>query len=70
MRCKEYHKYDFSLIDSNEVFIEVCSRCKHKNITRKGNEGRIDNKKFLQEHKLEFAQKGKIYDKEYNRNTR
>lgn len=51
--------------------VEVCSICKKKLVTKKGPKGKIDNKKYLYEHKRDFLQPGdKDYDKEWGNKKR
>lgn len=67
------HKYQL-IRETGEAIIEVCSRCKKKLITKKCRKtGRIDNKKYLKEHAVEFAQPrgrtSKLYEKHYGKYT-
>lgn len=55
-KMTHYHKY--KIVGQNEkAVVEICEECKHKLITRKNKDGRIDNKTYLKEHARDFAQK-------------
>jgi len=64
------HLHTFTTINSNkEGFTEICTECKFKNTVRTGNKGRIDNKKYLELHKRDYAQPNgrtkHVFDKYY-----
>jgi predicted Rdx family selenoprotein len=66
------HLHDYQEIsNTSEAQVEVCRECKHKLITRKDRNGRIDNEKYLKEHIRDTAQPGgrtkKIFKKYYGK---
>jgi len=54
------HLHDFVMIKYDaEIAIEICKECKKKVFYRKGRfDGRIDNVKYLKDHRRDFVQKG------------
>ena len=58
-----------TILDTPEVQIDICIECKEKLIYKKCRRtGRIDNHKYLIEHKKDFLQKrDKSYDKYYGK---
>lgn len=60
-----YHSY-VPVIENNDGVTEVCSECKHRLVTKKDKNGRIDNKKWLREHKRDVAQPRGISHKIFN----
>ena len=55
------------LLDNKEVFIDLCKKCHKKLIYKKcRHSGRIDNKKYREEHIVDMLQNGdKLYKKYY-----
>lgn len=72
MKClNNEHQYDL-IHDSVEAVVEVCNKCKKKLVSRKDKKTeRIDNKRYLKEHVVDFAQPNgrtrKIYEKHYGK---
>lgn len=50
-----YHRYEI-VSDNADGTVEVCKECKKRLVTKKGRDGRIDNKKYLKEHIADTAQ--------------
>jgi hypothetical protein len=49
--------HDYQIItDSEHGLVEKCKLCRKRLVTRKGNKGRIDNKKYREEHRRDFLQ--------------
>ena len=64
---KHLHRYK-RLAENKEAIVEYCEVCKKKLVTKKCRKaGRIDNEKYLQEHRLDFLQKG---TREYNKHNK
>lgn len=68
-----YHNYK-PVSENNDGVVEVCVECKHRLVTKKDINGRIDNKKYLASHSRDTAQPtgvtSKIFKKYYgNRKT-
>ena len=67
------HNHTYQIIkDTAEAIVEYCTQCKKKLITKKDlRTGRIDNKTYLKEHAVDFAQPHgrtkKIYEKHYGK---
>ena len=64
------HYHDYVRISENDDGVtEVCTECRHRLITKKDRNGRIDNKKYLKEHIRDTSQPygktGKIFHKYY-----
>lgn len=49
------HDYQFILESPNGI-VEKCKLCKKRLVTNKGIRGKIDNKKYLKEHRRDFLQ--------------
>ncbi len=64
------HRYE-AVSDSSEAMVEVCKACKKKLVTKKGRDGRIDNKSWLKEHVADTAQPtgstAKVFKKLYGK---
>lgn len=55
------------ILDTAEVKIDICKECKKKLICRKDKFGRIDNKKYAEDHKRSYLQsKDPLFKKYYN----
>lgn len=52
---EHYHRYS-PISDSPDAIVEVCTECKHRLVTKKSKDGRIDNKKWLKDHIADTAQ--------------
>jgi hypothetical protein len=54
-----------TILDTAEALIDICIECKEKFIYKKcRHSGRIDNERYLKDHKRDFLQKGtKLYEK-------
>lgn len=51
------HLCDYKIIkETDDGVYEICRECKKKLKTPKGKDGRIDNKKYLKEHRKDFLQ--------------
>jgi len=65
------HLHNFRKVNENkDGIVEICVECKFRLITKKDSScGRIDNRKYLQEHKLDtlqpFGRTGKLFRKYY-----
>lgn len=65
------HEHDYRTIN-DDIYgkLEICRECKYKLLTKKDSKtGRIDNRKYLQNHQRDTAQPGgrtgKIFSKYY-----
>lgn len=57
-----------TILDNAEATVDVCKICKEKFVYKKcRHTGRIDNRRYLKDHEIDFLQKGvdKLYDKYY-----
>ena len=64
------HLHDYKIVqETKNGIIEVCRQCKHKLKTKKGFNEKINNKKYLKEHRRDFLQPwgetAKDFKKEY-----
>lgn len=51
------HLHDYQIVSENKEGVrEICKTCRKILVTRKDKNERIDNKKYLQEHKRDFLQ--------------
>jgi len=50
-----YHRYS-TVSENQDGVVEVCTECKKRLVTKKGRDGRIDNRKYLKEHVADTAQ--------------
>jgi hypothetical protein len=59
-----------TLVDNHEAVVDYCQECKTKLTYKKCRySGRIDNKKYREEHKRDFLQRyDKLYKKYYPEN--
>lgn len=56
-RCKKNWLCDFKILESNDtVQVEVCLFCGKKVIYNKAEKERIDNAKYLRDHRRDFVQ--------------
>lgn len=60
-----------TLIDTAEVKVDYCTECKKKLVYRKDAEGRIDNKRYYEDHKRNYLQRDdplfyKYHDKPFD----
>jgi len=62
-RCRKggYCKFD-EILQSQEVQKEICTKCGRR-VLYKIKEGRVDNKRYLMEHAVEFAQRTGVTEK-------
>jgi hypothetical protein len=64
------HHHDYVIIsETDNAIVEVGKECKKRLVTRKGEKGSIDNKRWLREHVRDTAQPsgitGKIFERYY-----
>lgn len=52
-----YHKYS-RISETKDGVVEICEECKHRLVTKKDKNGRIDNETYRKEHIGDFAQPG------------
>jgi len=65
------HKYN-TVRETASGWLEVCERCGKRNTMRRSKLGKIDDKKFLREHRRDFLQAtwpqtAKEFEKEYGK---
>jgi len=68
--CKRgYHKYE-QIENNKDAIIEICQICGKKNVTKVFENGKINNKEYLENHKRSFLQRGdKDYEMIYGKNN-
>lgn len=61
------HLHNYQIVGQDEkACVEVCKECKHKLITKKYENGKIDNKTYALEHKRDILQPtDKLFKKFY-----
>jgi hypothetical protein len=65
MDCKNgYHRYE-RIETHNDAVVDICKACGKKLVTKIDKDGRMDNKKYLETHKVDFIQKGSLLYKKF-----
>ena len=54
-----------TILDTAEVKIDYCTECKEKLVYRKDKEGRINNKRYYEDHRRHFLQRDDPLFKRY-----
>ncbi|HEC66764.1 MAG TPA: hypothetical protein ENI23_15930 [bacterium] len=66
------HYHDYEIVeDTDTAQVEICTECHDKLVVKKGSDGRVDNKKYLENHPRDFAQSegrtSKLYKRFYGK---
>lgn len=54
-KSMHYHRYA-PVSENTDGLVEVCAECKHRLVTKKDPQGRVDQRAYLREHVADTAQ--------------